>query len=316
MTNATAAQETKQKKKQSGGGTVWDALPWLEAEQEYTLGVAAGKLVCRNPAGKKLASVPKWLKETELAEQLLAMCEWLVDHRTECLRRVEMWMLRSLPVPSEVVLSVWPDPDCSDMLRNLVVTPVDAKLKPVAAHTGLLRGIDAKRGIGVVDRDGETQWIKAKQILIPHPILIDGLDDLREIAADMDFSQAVEQLFRPIFAATEEQKEQSQIADFTNGKFEQLNYAMSHCRRLGFPVRGGCACNKIWENATPIEARYWIGGEYPESEAYTGELIFVDNDQTPQTIAEIGPVTFSEGMQMASAIYAKRTVEKREGEDE
>ncbi len=162
-------------------------------------------MVCRNPAGKKLASVPKELKESALAEQLTALCEWLADHRTDCLRRVEMWMLRSLPVPCDVVRAVWPDPDWAEMLRNLVVTPADAHGKTDATQTGLLRDVDPKKGIGVVDRDGETQWIAAVQILIPHPILIDGLDELREIAADMGFSQAIEQIFRPTFAATKEQ---------------------------------------------------------------------------------------------------------------
>jgi hypothetical protein len=287
-------------------------VPWLEADKKYGLGIEAGKLVCRNPAGKRLASVPKELKESELAEQLTALCEWLADHRTECLRRVEMWMLRSLPVPCDVVRAVWPDPDWREMLRNLVVTPADAQGKTNAAQTGLLRDVDAKKGIGVVDRDGETQWIAAAQVLIPHPILIDGLDDLREIAADMGFSQAIEQIFRPTFSATKEQKELSSIADFSNGKFDQLNFASSLCRRLGYPVRGGYACSKIWEKARPLEARYWIGADYPESETYTGELIFVDSDQKPLKIADVGRVTFSEGVRMASQIFAKRKVEKQE----
>src|SRR6516162_982199 len=83
-------------------------IPWLEADKKYALGIEGGKLVCRNPAGKRLASVPKELKESELAEQLTALCEWLADHRAECLWRVEMWMLRSLPVPCDVVRQVWP----------------------------------------------------------------------------------------------------------------------------------------------------------------------------------------------------------------
>jgi hypothetical protein len=290
-------------------------IAWIEADKDYALGVDDGKLVSRSPQGKPLASVPKWLKETPLAEQLVALCEWLEDHQTECLRRIEAWMLRSLPVPREVVEAVWPDPDWSGMLRNLVVTPANAKGQPDATQTGLLRDVDAKKGVGVVDRDGETQWIKTPQILIPHPILIDGLDDLREIAADMGFSQAVEQLFRPIFAATDEQREKSRIGDFSQGKFQQLNFATSLCRRLGYPVRGGYACCKVWENATPIEARYWVGDEYPESETYTGDLIFVDSEQTPQKIADVGRVTFSEGMRMASQIYAKRQVEKEEGDN-
>jgi Domain of unknown function (DUF4132) len=290
-------------------------IVWLDADKDYALGLEAGKLVCRNPAGKKLASVPKPLKETELAEQLTALCEWLDDHRMECLQRVETWMLRSLPVPCDVVRAIWPDPDWRDMLRNLIVSPVDAQGKTNAAQTGLLRDVDAKKGIGVVDRDGETQWLAAPQILIPHPILIDGLAELREIAADMGFSQATEQIFRPIFAATPEQKELSRITDFSNGMFEQLSYATGLCKRLGYPVRGGYACSKVWEDTTPLEARYWIGADYPEGETYTGELIFVDNNQAPQKIADVGPVTFSEGMRMASRIFAKRKVEKQEGGD-
>ncbi len=293
-----------------------DNISWLDADKKYALGIEGGKVVCRNPAGKKLASVPKELKESPLGEQLVALCEWLADHRTDCLRRVEMWMLRSLPVPCDIVRAVWPDPDWAEMLRNLVVTPVDVHGKPNATQTGLLRDVDPKKGIGVVDRDGETQWIAAAQILIPHPILIDGLEELREIAADMGFTQAIEQLFRPTFAPTSEQKEQSRLTDYSGGKFDQLNFVGSLCRRLGYPVRGGYACTKIWENARPIEARYWIGDEYPEAETYTGELIFVDNEQKPIKIADVGRGTFSEGVRMASQIYAKRKVEKEEGDEQ
>ncbi len=290
-------------------------ISWLNADNKYSLGIEAGKLACRNPAGKKLSSVPKELKESELAEQLTALCEWLADHRTECLRRAEMWMLRSLPVPCDVVRALWPDPDWSAMLCNLIVIPADAQGKTNATQTGLLRDVDPKKGIGVVDRDGETQWIATAQILIPHPILIDGLEDLREIAADMGFSQAIEQIFRPIFAASAEQKELARITDFSNGIFEQLNFASSLCRRLGYPIRGGYACSKIWENGKPLEARFWVGDGAPEAETYTGELIFVDGDQKPQKIADVGRVTFSEGVRMASQIFAKRKVEKQEGGD-
>ena len=300
----------------SAAANAKNEIAWLNAEKDYALGVLDGKLVCRNPKGKKLSSVPKWLKETELAEQLLAMCEWLAEHRTECLRRVEMWMLRSLPVPRDILIEVWPDKDWADILRNLVVTSADTKGKTNSSQTGLLREVDAKKGVGVVDRDGETQWLKSAQIMVQHPILIDGLDDLREIAADMQFTQSLEQLFRPVFAATDEQKKMTQIMDFSGGKFEQLNYCTSLCRRLGYPVRGGYACSKVWEDSTPIEARFWIGDEHPESETYTSDLIFVDSDQMPQTIGDVGRVTFSEGMRMASQIYAKRQVEKDEGEDD
>lgn len=289
-----------------------ESIVWMAADKDYSLGVSEGKLVCQNPKGKKLASVPKWLKESELAEQLLAMCEWVADHENDCLRRVETWMLRSLPIPRDVIARVWPDPGWSNVLLNLVVFPSDAKGKSDETKTGLLRVVDAKQGIGVVDRDGETQWIKAAQIQIPHPILIDGLNDLREIAADMSFTQSVEQLFRPVFPIQDLHRELTAINDFSDGKFEQLNYCTGHCKRLGYPVRGGYACRQVWENATPIEARYWVGDEYPESETYTGALIFVDENQMPLKMSDVGPVTFSEGMRMASEIYAKRVIEKED----
>jgi hypothetical protein len=293
-----------------------DEIPWLEADKGYALGIAEGKLVCRSPTGKRLASVPKELKESEAAEQLGALNDWLTEHRTECLRSVERWMLRSLPVPSEVLRAIWPDPDWSETVRNLVITPVDAHGKSDVTKTGLLRDVHPKKGVGVVDRDGETQWIVAAQLLVPHPILIDGLDELREIATDAGFAQTIEQLFRSTFAATKDQNALSRIADFANGHFEQLNFVSSLCRRLGYPVSGGYACCRVWENARPVEARYWVGAEAPEAETWTGELIFVDSDQKPLAIAEVGRVTFSEGVRMASQIYAKRKVEKQEEGEE
>ena len=73
---------------------------------------------------------------------------------------------------------------------------------------------------------------------------------------------------------------------------------------------------KLWLEIlqlAPIEARFWVGDEHPEAETYTGDLIFVDSEQEPQKIAAVGRVTFSEGVRMASQIFAKRKVEKQEG---
>ena len=141
-------------KKQLGSPPA-DLVPWLECDNKYALGIEAGKLICRNPAGKTLASVPKELKESAMAEQLTALCEWLADHRTDCLRRVELWMLRSLPVPCEVVRAVWADPDWAEILRNLVVTPVDARGKSNATQTGLLRDVDPKKA--------SVSWIETEK---------------------------------------------------------------------------------------------------------------------------------------------------------
>ena len=97
-----------------------------------------------------------------------------------------------------------------------------------------------------------------------------------------------------------------------DGKFAQLNHALGLCRRLGYRVSGGYACSPVWEAGTQVEARFWIGADDPESEAWTADLIFTDSKEHTIPVKDVGPVAFSEGMRMAAAIYAKRVVEKTE----
>ncbi len=49
-------------------------VAWLPAGRDYSVALDNGKLVCRNPQGKRLASVPKWLKDDEVADRLVALC--------------------------------------------------------------------------------------------------------------------------------------------------------------------------------------------------------------------------------------------------
>jgi hypothetical protein len=60
------------------------------------------------------------------------------------------------------------------------------------------------------------------------------------------------------------------------------------------------------------EARYWIGSDSPEAATTTGQLSWVDAREQALAIKDVGPVAFSEGMRMASSIYAARVVEKKE----
>ncbi|WP_286177577.1 DUF4132 domain-containing protein [Stieleria mannarensis] len=292
--------------------TVQQQDAWVDTERDYKLGLRAGKLVCQNPKGKSLASVPKWLKETETAESLMALADWLAEHELECLHAVERWMLRSLSIPRTVLNEIWADPAWRAGVENMVIVPVAAGGKFDLERAGLLRQVDAKRGLGVIDLDGETRWFKSDAFAVPHPILIGDLEELCELAGDLGIRQSIDQLYRPIYQPTEDQSEHNSINDFSGGHFEQLNFALSHCRRLGYPVRGGYATCRVWENHALIEARYFVGDEYPESPTWTGGLVFVDENQKPQRINSIGPVTFSEGVRMASEIYAKRKVDSSE----
>lgn len=298
-------------RKPSASEDAGDGIHWLPADRDYSVALLEGKIVCRNPKGKMLATLPPWLKESDTAQQLAAMSDWLSEHALECLHTVERWMLRSLLVPAQIVHQVWPDPDWRTALENVVLAPANAKGDTDLEKMGLLKSVEEKKGLGIVDVDGESQWLKQPLVAILHPILIGDLDDLRELANDLKLEQAVEQLYRPVHKMKDDQRELRAIRDYEGGKFEQLNFALGACRRLGYPVRGGYATCRVWEGGSPLEARYYVGGEYPEAETETGELLFVGTDQTAVPMRDVGPVTFSEGMRMAAAIYAKRKVEEK-----
>lgn len=289
-------------------------LNWLPADKDYQVALDNGKLVCRNPAGKRLASVPKWLKDSDVAQELIGLKDWLVQHKAECRETLETWMLRSLPVAREVLAAVWPDPAWSGLLTNLVVCAVKGPDLD-QEEAGFLREVDAKKGVGIVDLDGETQWLKAASVALPHPILLDDLNDFRELSVELAFEQSLDQLFRQTWKPTEEQLEKTVIQEFSGGKFEMLTHAMSHCRRLGYRVKGGSATCPVWENGKLVEARYWIGGDSPDYETWTGDLLFTDDRERGVPLRDVGPVAFSEGMRMAAAIYSNRVVEK-EGDEE
>jgi len=287
-------------------------VSWIDASGGHKLGLEAGKIVCQNPKGKRLASVPPALKEDPITDQLQALCSWLDEHCLECLHTTERWMLRSLTIPQAIIMEVWPDADWRDVLVNTVICPCTENGKMNLEACGLLKDIDATKGLGIVDVDGESKWLRNEFVAIPHPILIQDLEDVRELAVDLGIQQKLEQLYRPTFAPRADQLDLKSVRDFESGVFDQLMFAMGACRKLGYPVRGGYATCKVWEGELPLEARYYIGSESPDSPTETGELIFVDSRQIAVPIRDVGRVTFSEGVRMASSIYAKRKVENKE----
>jgi hypothetical protein len=291
-----------------------DGIAWVEAQDGYALALSGGKLVARNPQGKALSSLPKKLKDSELAEQLLALRDWLAEHQRECHDAVETWMIRSLPAPRTVIESVWDDPAWRGALENAVVVPIAPDGSQDGGAGGFLKGVAEEKGVGVVDLDGETRWLSTELVAFPHPILLPDLDGYRELATELSLSQGISQLLRETFAkAGGLDPASAGIRAFSEGKFEQLNHALGRCRTLGYRVRGGFAICPVWRDGSLLEARYWIGAEAPESETYTGELLWVDDRERLVKLGDVNEVAFSEGMRMAAAIYAGRAVEK-EGE--
>ena len=279
---------------------------WIEAGDGYAIALRDGEVVCRNAKGKVLASVPKAVAQGEAAQQLESLCEWLGAHERECMETVETWMLRSLPVPRAVLESIFVDPAWRAPLENAIVDADDV--------IGLLRDVDAKKGVGVVDLDGETRWLRTETIALPHPILIEDLNGFRELATELSLTQKIQQLFRETWPRPADLDPRgTKSAAFAEGKFEQLLHALSRCRKLGYRVRGGFACCPVWEGGRLCEARYWIGSDSPEAETYTGDLVWVDEREHGLELGQVGAVAYSEGVRMASAIYAGRVVPK-EGE--
>jgi hypothetical protein len=285
---------------------------WIEAGKGYQLALDGGKLVVRNDKGKRLASVPKEIKAGEVAEQLEALRDWLAEHDRECAATVETWMLRSLPVPRAVLEAVWDDPAWRTPLENAVVVAARDDGEPDHGRAGLFRGVDAKRGVGVVDLDGETAWLAAERVAIPHPILIPELEAWRELVTQLGVQQGISQLHREIHAKTPGLTGAG-IDAFENGTFAMLVHAIGKARGLGYKVSGGFATCRVWDGGRASEARYWIGADRPDAEAHTGQLAWVDDRERVLPLPSVGPVAFSEGMRMASAIYAARVVDKPEG---
>jgi predicted DNA-binding WGR domain protein len=286
---------------------------WVDAGNGYSLELDDGKLIARNAAGKKLASVPKELKQSDAADRLLAVQEWLAQHERECLATVEQWMLRSLPVPRAVLASVWPDTAWRTLLENAVVSASRDEEAPDPERTGFLRDVHESKGLGIVNLDGETVWLDAAHVRIPHPILVGELDDLRSLATELALTQTLPQLFREVFTRPADLRAgANQIDAFRGGQFKQLIHANALCRRLGYRVSGGAAMCRVWESGRVYEARYFIGSEDPQSETWTDELYWVDDRERRVNVADVAPVAFSEGMRMASAIYAGRVIEKEQ----
>ena len=92
-------------------------------------------------------------------------------------------------------------------------------------------------------------------------------------------------------------------------------------KALGYRVSGGWTVCRVFDpgSAKTIEARFWIGADDPMSEAYTENLVWVSSsaDGTEKTLSvrDVPPIAFSEGMRMASALYGKRKIEKKEDEN-
>ncbi|MEQ1505072.1 MAG: DUF4132 domain-containing protein, partial [Myxococcota bacterium] len=270
---------------------------WLDAGDGYQLAVRDERIVVRGPRHQALAAVPKAVRLTETWRTVSELVEFLAVHRAACRDTVETWMLRSLDVPAAVIAAVWADPDWRRGLEDLVVA--------CDGVVGILREVDA-RGLGAVTLDGDTRWSTAATVAIPHPMLLADLDDWRALLVELGATQDCPQLFRETFV--DPTPAGAAVRTCAGGTFDRSIEANEAARALGYRVSGGCAVCRVWERGGLVEARYFVGDGDPAEPTTTGDLTWVDANQRALDRSAVGPVAFSEGMRMASGIFAKRSL--------
>lgn len=286
---------------------------WVPSGAGYDLALHGKRMVARNAKGKTLTSVPKAARETEVAEGLLALRDWLVRHDAECVTTVEQWMLGSLPVATAAVIAVWDDPSWQGALTDAVLSPVGGDGRVIPGAVGFLKGADPERGLGIVDLDGESVWLRPEAVSLPHPVLLEDLDELRAFGVELGIAQGIPQLLREVHNRPDDTDLTARrVDDFADGRFVELRHVLSRAQRLGFPVRGGYASCRVWDDGREVRARYWVGADDPATEAWTGDLHWVDADEQPLALGDVGPVAWSEGVRMASLLYADRVVDDAE----
>ena len=281
-------------------------MGWVSAG-DYEVALDDGKVVCRNAAGRVLKSVPPKIAEDPAVLGLRRLTEWLERHERQCLADVERWMVRSLPVPFAVVTRVWSDPAWQAALRDLVVTGADGEV------AGFLRDAHPERGLGLVDLDGDSVRITPDLVRLPHPVLLEDLEELRGFAVELGLTQRAHQLFREVWhkPATLD-AEATSVEEYAGGAFKEQRFLHGRVTQLGYRVRGGNAVCSVLEDGRAVEARVWVGDYEGYEEAETGPLVFTDPAGRVLRLGQVGPVAWSEGMRMAAALYAGRDIEDEE----
>jgi hypothetical protein len=285
-------------------------MTWLATAGGYEVTLMSGQIACRNAKGKVLRSVPPAVKDDPAVSGLRQLVEWLSRHEADVREQVDLWMVRSLPVPAQVLTRVWPDEVWRTALTDLVVAVLDDEGGWNPDEAGFLRDATAD-GIGIVNLDGETVRLPAERVVIPHPVQLADLEDLREFAADLGVKQSVDQLFRQTWIRPAELEPAAKsVSDYAGGKFAELRHLMARATSQGYPVKGGYAVCRVFEGGRNVEARSWVGSDDPYYETETGDLVFVLETGASIPLGEVGPVAWSEGMRMAAALYAGRVVQE------
>lgn len=284
-------------------------MAWLAAGEGYEIALVEGKVAARSAtgrsAGRQLKTLPKALRDHPEVDRLRKLAAWLDRHEQACVAQVDTWMVSSLPVPTALLARVWPDEAWQRALRDIAVVGDDPD------EMGFLRDATDSGELKVVNLDGETVRLSPGTVILPHPVLLPDLEDVRDFAAELGIEQRVEQIHRSTWHKPEGLAVgATEVRDYAGGRFPTRFGLAARATGLGYRVSGTYATCKVRDNGRGAEAAVWIGEPYYDDDSTTGALSWHDEEGRALRLAEVGPVAWSEGMRMAAALYAGRTIEE------
>lgn len=307
-------------------------LHWIPAG-DYALALDGTTVRARNAKGRDLKSVPAKVKKTDEYLQLDALATWLTQHERTCSDTVRTWFLRGEQVSAKLLATVWIDPAWQTYIRDLVVLASSPETEKKAEDaqeqvTGLLRGAD-EDALHLVDLDGETVDIPLTDahgadttVTVPHPVLIDNIDDWREFAVDLGVTQGADQLFREIHVKPDTAEgRRDALTRYAGARYEKGAALMGRSKGAGYETTRFEVCLKVTEpgaaGATPttVNAVLSIECADPFFEGTVGDLSFGSPETGRLDPDDVGPVAWSEGVRMAEFVHSGRTVEDTEGNE-
>lgn len=286
-------------------------MGWLAAGDRYEVALVEGRVVARPtsaaasaPEGTREGALPAEIRDRPEVVELQRFAEWLDRHAAECAAQVDTWMVSSLPVPTGLLAQVWPDAAWQAALRDIVVVGEGPE------EVGFLRDADASDGLRVVNLDGETVRLTPRTVTMPHPVLLPDLEELRTFAAELGVVQGVEQIHRATWtkpAGTDDGAHS--VSEFEGAEYRSWFHLSARATSLGYRVSGGRVVDRVRDGGRVVTASVGMSDPYTEDKAWTGSLAWYREDAYRSLpLGEVGPVAWSEGMRMAAALHAGRTV--------
>ncbi|MFF0534415.1 DUF4132 domain-containing protein [Streptomyces coelicoflavus] len=291
-------------------------MGWLAAGDTYEVALVEGRVVARStsaksrtkspakPSGKVERTLPAEIRDRPEVLELQRFAEWLDRHAVECAAQVDHWMVSSLPVPTGLLARVWPDEAWQAALRDIVVVGAGPD------EVGFLRDADETDGLRVVNLDGETVRLAAPTVTMPHPVLLPGLEELRALAAESGVKQGVEQIHRATWLkpAGADGRARS-VTEFAGAEYRSWFHLSARATSLGYRISRSSVVDVVRDAGRIVTASVGMSDPYTEEKAWTGSLTWHhEDDRHSLPLSEVGPVAWSEGMRMAAALHAGRTV--------